>query len=171
MAKKFRAGRIANLIFYILLAFLLWQRVPSWWSQFNLQGKAAPAFGLLRDDGVRSPQPWLKDRPVALFFWATWCGPCQLELSRVRDAAAKGELPADRIVLISLGEDPALVARTTRERGYPFASFVDESGDAAAFFKVAATPTVVLLRANQEVEWIGTGVSPTLIWRLRSHLN
>ncbi len=170
-SKSAWSKRIGNLVFFLLLAVVLWQRVPAWWSHFNLQGKPAPAFELTREDGVRSPRPWPADRPVALVFWATWCGPCQLELSRLRDSAKNAEIPADRIILISMGEEPALVARVTQERRYPFPSFIDVDGNAAAALQVAATPTVVLLDAKQEVVWVGTGVSPTLIWRLRRHFS
>ncbi|MEO6924373.1 MAG: TlpA disulfide reductase family protein [Bryocella sp.] len=54
-----------------------------------LQGKAAPDFTLTSLDGTKVSLSQLKGHPVLINFWATWCGPCQLEMPWFQEFAAK----------------------------------------------------------------------------------
>jgi thiol-disulfide isomerase/thioredoxin len=54
-----------------------------------LQGKAAPAFTLTDLEGRKVSLADFKGKPVVVNFWATWCGPCQLEMPWFQEFAAK----------------------------------------------------------------------------------
>jgi peroxiredoxin len=55
----------------------------------NLRGKDAPAFTLTDLSGKKVSLQDFKGHPVVVNFWATWCGPCKLEMPWFQEFSSK----------------------------------------------------------------------------------
>ncbi len=93
----------------------------------KLQG-LAPDFELADAAGKRWSLRALRDRPVLVSFWATWCPPCVEEMPSLED-----------------------LARRLGDRATVLAVSADESWDAIRGFFPRGTPLTVLLDPSRQV--------------------
>jgi cytochrome c biogenesis protein CcmG/thiol:disulfide interchange protein DsbE len=154
-----------TLVAFILLFVVL--KGPVFFANLKVEGTKieTPAALKLVNGSLAKPLS-----PYVFVFWATWCGPCELELSRINQLIHDRDIDAQRVFAISVDEDPEAVRKAVQERGYLFPIVWDESGELRTRFKVSGTPTLVLVNEREEVEWVSTGLSPTLDFRLKKHL-
>ena len=93
-------------------------------------------------------------KPIIINFWATWCGPCQMELPYFDEA---NEKYGDQIQFLML--DLADGAYETREgaiafaesKGYSFPLYFDELGEGAMAYGITAIPLTVVIYADGRI--------------------
>ena len=56
---------------------------------FALRGQPAPLFTLQDLNGNQVSLAMFKDSPVVINFWATWCGPCRMEIPHLEFLSKK----------------------------------------------------------------------------------
>jgi len=143
----------------------------------DLVGKPAPDFNLTVLDGAGKTKTLSKadlaGKVVMIDFWATWCGPCMMELPEVQkmvEAYAKDKKNV-RIVALSQDDQPnelaevrKLVEKTLDEKkikltGTPVGLIgLDPSHSVGDAFQVNAYPTVVLVDGQGVVQAAHVGV-------------
>lgn len=146
---------------WLLIAVLLAQRIQIYQKEHSQAGRTVNEFGvqvLSRVGDWDSTRIDLTSGKRILVFWATWCGPCQLELYRLNALVKDGTIAGDKILAISSLEDPKLVSKTASERGYLFPIAIDPTGVVAERFQVSATPTTVFLDGIK-IDKISTGMT------------
>ena len=104
---------------------------------------------------------------TAFIFFATWCGPCLVELGRVNSAVQDGELDPSRIAAISIDDSEAEVIDYLAESKLPIPTYFDNSRIASRSIGLRSTPTIVYLDAEQNIADISSGLSLFLVNKLR----
>jgi thiol-disulfide isomerase/thioredoxin len=125
-------------------------------------GATAPDFAMVLDDGSHLRLSDLRGRPVVINFWATWCGPCRLEMPELMRAAA--EDPDLVMLAVNVQESQETVAPFANDfamitpvvidldgsiktlygvRGLPTTYFIDKSGRIGAAYPGILTPAVL----------------------------
>jgi cytochrome c biogenesis protein CcmG/thiol:disulfide interchange protein DsbE len=159
---------IVNILLALFVLSLVIKQGPIYWSYYQLKGTEAHSVLVKAVDGSEVSLP--KVGKHALIFWATWCPPCKVELGRINKLVSSGRIRADQVLAVSVGESAETVDQFAREQKYLFEIAIDEEGLSRAFYKVEATPTILLINDDKKVEWATMGISPTLEYRIGSFL-
>ena len=101
-----------------------------------------------------------QDKPVLLYFWATWCAACKFITPTINWLSDDYQVVS---VAIHSGSDKRVNAYMN-SHGYDFPVINDEKGVISRQWGVAATPAVVIVKEGK-VESITTGIStPPGLW-------
>jgi peroxiredoxin len=120
-------------------------------------GSPAPDFTLQTLAGETMTLSDFRGTPVLVNFWATWCGPCRIEMPEFQDAYRER---GDDFVILAVnatvtdnGDIPGFVA----EMGLTFPILLDETGDVMDTYQIFAMPTSVFINREGIIEEVFTG--------------
>lgn len=120
-------------------------------------GDEAPDFTVEMLDGSKVALSALQGKPTLLIFWATWCPPCRLELSKLQEHIIDRYGDKINVLPISRGEERAKVEEYISKMGYTFAVGLD--GDQSIYRKYATNyiPRCFVIDAKGKVLYSGVG--------------
>ena len=126
-----------------------------------LVGKRAPDFALSvvynGDPGGRLRLSSLEGRPVLLDFWATWCGPCQME-APVLDRVARAHRDDLIVIGVNTSDEPGLAAAFARKKDLSYPIVYDDGSRVADSYGVEGLPTLVVVNGSGNVVAVQSGV-------------
>lgn len=100
----------------------------------ELRGKPAPSFTLTSTSGKKVSLSDYKGHPVVVNFWATWCGPCKLEMPWFEEFQKR--YASQGLVVLGLNQDdgmaPAEVEQTARRIGVSYPVLMPDKGESVS---------------------------------------
>ena len=123
------------------------------WSLKNLQGEVVS----LKD---------FRGKTVVLNFWATWCGPCKMEIPTFSEFAQ--ENPDIPVLGIAVDGSPELLRRASKKLNIMYPVLIADE-DVQSNYKVRNLPTTVIVDPTGKVKDVHVGVmfGPQLKWATR----
>ncbi len=163
MTEKRRSvrGRLLDVgLWSIVAGLFLWRFGPQLMAAVGVGGGSvtAPAFQATTLDGETIRSEDLRGQVVLVNFWATWCGPCRLEMPGFERVYR--DLGGDGFVILGLATDvtgEAGVRKFALGRGvtYPIAMATAESKRALGGYR--GLPTSILIDRQGRIRYRITG--------------
>ncbi|MDA5497151.1 protein disulfide oxidoreductase [Yersinia aleksiciae] len=115
-------------------------QTPPDWSDTPLQTLTGERVSL---------QAMSQDKPLLIYFWATWCGVCKFTSPSVNQLVQEGE----NVLTVALRSgDASQVERWLSKKGYQLPVVNDPTGQLSAQWQVSVTPTLVILYQGKMVQ-------------------
>jgi peroxiredoxin len=108
-------------------------------------GAPAPDFSLTDLSGAKVSLSAYKGQVVLLNFWATWCGPCKLEMPTLQQHYLDYQAQGLVVVGVEAGEPAAEVRDYATEQKLSFPILPDEKSTAVDLYRVNVLPTTFLI--------------------------
>ena len=115
------------------------------------QLQAAPDFTMYMQDGTPVTLSDFRGKPTILNFWASWCGPCKMEMPDLEDAYLEyGDEINFLIVNLTDGTSETVESASgyIESQGYTFPVYYDTAMGGAFAYGVNAIPVTYFLDAD-----------------------
>lgn len=94
----------------------------------KLQGKPAPAFSLVDLNGHKVSLADYRGKPVLVNFWATWCGPCKLEMPWLEEFSRKYSAQGFTVLGVAADDAPKnIIASVVNRAGVTYPVLLKDS--------------------------------------------
>lgn len=122
---------------------------------------ALPNFSLYDIDGNRFTNSDTEGKVVLLNFWATWCGPCKIEMPWFVEFQRKYKDRGFTVLAVSLDEDGWDVVRPfVEEHDFNFPVFLGDDTVSEDFGGIYALPTTLIVDKSGNIMYRHTGLVP-----------
>ena|SRR6478609_1655883 len=124
-------------------------------------GDSFPNFTYLNKDGKSNKSQDLKGKVVLINFFATWCGPCMVEMPLLQKEIWEQYKSNDNFKLISFGRDHSLkeVNDFIKTKNFDFEICPDKGKIIYNLFATQYIPRNYLIDKNGKIVYVSVGYS------------
>ena len=135
-----------------------------------LVDKPAPDFSAATPDGrIVSLAEFRGQKRVVVSFWASWCGPCRLEMPVLTKFYQDNHTASSdfEILAVSIDEDPRDAAAFAAAQKLKFPVLLDPLQKMAKAYEVEGIPTMFVIDKDGKITNGRIGYDLGLEWRLK----
>ncbi|MDX1601006.1 MAG: redoxin domain-containing protein [Anaerolineales bacterium] len=121
-------------------------------------GSEAPEFSLQSVAGESVELSSYRGQVVFLNFWATWCGPCRVEMPTLQTYYDRYRDEGFTVFGVNAGEDQAQVEAFQQELGITFPLLLDPDERIQRRYRVRAYPTSILIDRQGKIAKVHFGI-------------
>jgi cytochrome c biogenesis protein CcmG/thiol:disulfide interchange protein DsbE len=159
MLSEMRAPKIASTLAVSIL--LAWAVLAIGCSKQTVKNrKAAPEFSLKDANGKTVHLSDYRGKVVLLDFWATWCGPCKVEIPWFMEFENEFKNQGFAVLGVSMDEDGwAAINPYVRDRKMNYRVLLGDDKVSTSYGGLDALPTTLLIDREGNIASIHEGVS------------
>ena len=136
----------------VIKAARTWRPVYKSW-----YGKPAPNFTLTDITGKQHRLSDYRGKDVMLILWATWCGPCIMEVPHL--IALRNLIGKDKLAMLAISnEDPALVSNFAADRKINYTVLSDTGNMPAPYNQIRGIPSSFFIDSGGKIKLATEGL-------------
>ncbi len=139
----------------ILIATALLPAAGAWAAVQPQQ--AAPDFTLKRAEGGNLRLAEQRGQVVLINFWASWCGPCRVEMPHLNKLHDKYKAGGFMVLGVNIDDDPRHGAATAARWGIRFPVLLDAEKSVTRAYDLGAMPSTVLVDRDGRIRFLHRG--------------
>lgn len=160
-----------NLLFILLFLGLVFPLTAQENTTLVKVGSEVPEFKVKMFDGQTIDIKELRGKVVLLNFWATWCPPCRMELSKVQKEIIDRFQDKDFVFLPISRQDSYDKIKTFREQtGHTFPMGMDPERKIYALFATASIPRNFIIDKKGKISFLEIGYDEESLKKLISEI-
>ncbi|MDR2918281.1 MAG: TlpA family protein disulfide reductase [Tannerella sp.] len=131
-------------------------------------GSAMPAFTIVSDDGSQILSSQYEGKVILITFFATWCPPCQLELTEIEKVLWPKYKENNDFVLLVIGREhsDAELLKYNEKKGFTFPLYPDKNRKIYDSFASQFIPRAFLIDRDGNVVFETQGFDEKVFGRL-----
>jgi peroxiredoxin len=123
-----------------------------------LMGAVAPDFSLLDTEGEQISLSDFRGQPILINFWATWCGPCRLEMPAIQERFEKFKDDGFVVLAVDFDEPLSDVRAYGDELGLTFTLLLDPGAEVQKLYRNRSYPSSFFVDADGVIQVQHIGV-------------